>query len=118
MELAITIDAGLPFVEKTYSMEGDGEIIVEAYDNLQQLATSAALKNFPNAEVMAKKFAGDDDAAAEAIFQAALQCVQPAMTYFLQKFNHCDSLLFNMVRAYSKQSRYSAHWQCGDCNLT
>ena len=68
MELAITIDAGLPFVEKTYSMEGDGEIIVETYENLQQLATSAALKNVPNAKAMAKTFAGDDDAAAEAIF--------------------------------------------------
>ena len=43
MELAITINAGLPIVEKTYSMEGNGEIIVEAYENLQQLATSAAL---------------------------------------------------------------------------
>ena len=88
MELAITINAGLPIVEKTYSMEGDGEIIVETYENLQQLATSAALKNVPNAKVMAKTFAGDDDAATEAIFQAALRCVQPAMTYFLQKFNH------------------------------
>ena len=100
MELVITINAGLPIVEKTYSMEGNGEIIVEAYENLQQLATSAALKNFPNAKAMAKKFAGDDDAAAEAIFQADLRCVQPAMTYFLQKFNHCDSPLFNMVRLF------------------
>ena len=49
---------------------------------------------------MAKKFAGDDDAAAEAIFQADLRCVQLAMTYFLQKFNHCDSPLFNVVRLF------------------
>ena len=100
MELAITIDAGLPFVEKTYSMEGDGEVIVEAYENLQQLATLAALKNFPNAKAMAKKFAGGDNAAAEAIFEAALRCVQPAMSYFLQNFNHCDSPLFNMMRLF------------------
>ena len=100
IELAITIDAGLPFVEKTYSMEGGGEVIVEAYENLQQLATLAALKNFPNAKAMAKKFAGGDNAAAEAIFEAALRCVQPAMSYFLQNFNHCDSPLFNMMRLF------------------
>ena len=47
MELAITIDAGLPFAEKTDSMEGDGEIIVEAYENYSSLQLQQHSRTFP-----------------------------------------------------------------------
>ena len=99
MDLAITIDAGLSFVTKTYSMEGDGDIVVDAYDTLQEVATAAALQNYPNTRAMASKYAGDE-VQAEVLFQQARACVQPAITYFLMKFNHQESPLATVVRMF------------------
>ena len=36
LQLAITIDTGKVFVMKTYILEGDGELIVEAYSHLHK----------------------------------------------------------------------------------
>lgn len=33
MELAVTVDAGGPFVSKTYLLEGDGDIVVDAQNS-------------------------------------------------------------------------------------
>ena len=47
LQLAITIDTGKVFVMKTYILEGDGELIVEAYSHLQEVATASALEQYP-----------------------------------------------------------------------
>ena len=57
----MTVEAGLPFVTKTYLMEGDGDIVVDAYDNLQEVATAAELQNYPNTRALAKKYAAADE---------------------------------------------------------
>ena len=36
LQLAVTLDAGKPFVTSTYDLEGDGEVIVTAYRRLQE----------------------------------------------------------------------------------
>ena len=47
LQLAITIDTGKMFVMKTYILEGDGELIVEAYSHPQEVATASALEQYP-----------------------------------------------------------------------
>lgn len=56
MELAETVDAGGPFVSKTYLLKKDGEIVVDAHTHLQEVATAAAQKNYPTAMAFAREF--------------------------------------------------------------
>ena len=46
LQLAITIDVGELFAQKTYSLEGDGDMIVDAYTHLQELSTAADIQHY------------------------------------------------------------------------
>ena len=37
VQLAVVVDAGQPFVSRTYLLEGDGELATQAYDYLQEV---------------------------------------------------------------------------------
>lgn len=47
LEMAVTVDFGKIFLEKTYLLEGDGELIATAYTHLQEISTAAALGHYP-----------------------------------------------------------------------
>ena len=100
MQLAIVVDAASPFVRKTYLMEGNVDIVVDAYNNLQEVATAAVLKYYPNVHVMANKMAdGDGDWCTE-LLQQAERCIQPAINFYLRKFNQIASPMFATVHIY------------------
>ena len=48
LELAITIDAGLPFVQATYRLEGDGPLALCCYEELDKLLQGIRIAHFPN----------------------------------------------------------------------
>ena len=100
MQLAIVVDAALPFVRKTYLMEGDGDIVVDAYNNLQEIATAAVLKHYPNTHAMASKIAGGDGERCTELIQQAERCIQPAINFYLRKFNQIGSPMFETVHIY------------------
>ena len=45
LQLCIVIDVGKLFVTKTYHLEGNGELIVEAYAPVQEIAAATAMDN-------------------------------------------------------------------------
>ena len=59
IELAITVDAGEPFVKSTYRFEGDGPLIFTAYDEICILRATIATKHFPNTTAVAQKLKSD-----------------------------------------------------------
>ena len=100
IELAVVIDAGKIFVEKTYTLEGDGLLAFDAYNHLQEVATSAADRSYPNMNAVAKDLAGGDQARQAELQQHARSCIQPAIDYFLRRFNHVEGDLYPIVRAF------------------
>ena len=50
LELAVTVDAGLPFVQATYKLEGDGPLALQCYEVVASLtaAVSMAHPHYPN----------------------------------------------------------------------
>ena len=48
MELAVTVDTGKIFVQKTYQLEGDGVLSPDAHTHLQEVVTAAADAYYPN----------------------------------------------------------------------
>lgn len=100
MQIAITVDTGKLFVEKTYTLEGDGELITSAYAHLQEISTEAALENYPQATAAAQEIAGGNAQQEEHLIAQARECIRPAIQYFRQRFNHCNGDLFQVVRLF------------------
>ena len=48
IELAVTIDAGMPFVKATYNLEGDGPLVLTCYEIISALNTAARQAYYPN----------------------------------------------------------------------
>jgi len=44
----VTIDAGLPFVQATYRLEGDGSLALSGYEELDKLLQGIQIAHFPN----------------------------------------------------------------------
>lgn len=56
-ELAMTIDAMEPFVKATYELEGDGPLVLYAYQRLSSLYAHITLAHHPNMLAVAKDLA-------------------------------------------------------------
>ena len=56
LQLCIVIDVGKLLVTKTYHLEGNGELIVEAYGQVQEIAAATAMDNYPLTLTAATEF--------------------------------------------------------------
>ena len=81
LELAVVIDAGEPFVTRTYLLEGDGELATLAYDLLQEVSTACGLEDYPQLEAVTNDLADGNDALKRQMTTMAKQCVRPAKAY-------------------------------------
>ena len=100
LELAVVIDAGKPFVTRTYLLEGSGKLATLAYDLLQEVAAACALEDYPPLEAVTNDLANGDDASKRQMTRQAKQCVHPAIAYFREKFSHIDSPLQRIVKLF------------------
>lgn len=101
IEIAATVDAGEPFVKKTYSLEGDGPLVVTAYDSITELENCARLVYMPNVIRIASDLAAmidpdqpdlDEQQHLQQWQDYACQCIQPGFNYFLDTFASADNL--------------------------
>ena len=115
LELAITIDVGEHFVKATYFLEGDGLLVLSCYEKLHAvfffltnsmlLPEPAKPPHFPNVNAVAVAIAEENPAQnVSALEQQAKACVQPAIDWFLRKFNVPP---YNRVSASSGWSQLS-----------
>lgn len=88
LELAVAIDVGEHFVKATYYLEGDGPLVFSCYEKLQAAAEASQAPHFANVRAVAAAIANADRSQSSATLeQRALACVQPAIQWFLRKFN-------------------------------
>ena len=98
VEIAATVDAGKPFVKKTYSLEGDGPLVVTAYHSIEELENYVRLMHMPNVNRIASDLAAiaETDLEKQQLLQQwqdyACQCVQPGFDYFLDTYASADNL--------------------------
>ena len=86
MELAITIDAGEPFVKATYRLEGDGPLALKAYEEISLLRSTISNEHYPNVLAVANEVAGGVPSHKNQLIAYAKACVKPAFDYFNSKF--------------------------------
>ena len=83
-------------------MEGDGDIIVDAYNHLQEVCTAAAAVSYPNTKAVTIQLAKLDVESAR-LFENAKAYARPALQYFRRQFNREDGDLFRISSAYKAQ---------------
>ena len=87
VELAVTIDAAMPFVKATYSLDGDGPLALTCYEAISALNAAARQAYYPNLQAVAHTVSfGDSDAEQELIVYAK-SCVQPGIAYYFQQLS-------------------------------
>ena len=87
IELAATIDVGEPFVKATYSLEGDGPLVLQCYEVVSSVNTSIESAHYPNLNAVPLAIAPNDPITKQKLVEHGLHCVQPGLTYF----NECLS---------------------------
>ena len=86
--MAVTVDVGEIFVKATYYLEGDGPLVFSCYEKSKAVAEACQVSHFPNVRGVAADVASFDSTQAVAVLeQTAKACAQPAIQWFLMKFN-------------------------------
>ena len=87
VELAVTIDAGMPFVKATYNLEGDGPLALTCYEAISTLNAAARQAYYPNLMSVASQISSGDSQMESELVQHAKSCVQPGLTYYFQQIS-------------------------------
>ena len=127
VELAAIMDWGKTFVTATYSLEGDGPLVMEAYEKIETVRAAIHAGHTPNVNAVARRLCSSSDksllqvvfrplhsreststnqALLQNIIHYATACVQPGLDYFNKIFYSKlkDTLLaFKAARYFSPQ---------------
>ena len=87
IELAVVVDAGEPFVKSTYRLEGDGPLVLAAYEEISSLRAAISTAFYPNTDAVARKLSSNPGRN-QMLTAYAKTCVQPAYDYFEEKFSN------------------------------
>ena len=105
LELAVTIDAGRPFVQATYRLEGDGPLALVCFEELDKLLQAIRVAHYPNVTRISELLAQGQPLVPQGSRYASL-CVQPGFTYFLSKY---DGDLKPAVSAFKAARLFNPH---------
>ena len=82
----------------SYLLEGDGPLVFNVYDNLQEVVLATTDVRFSNVNGVAKKIAPDDPATQGELISAAKDCIRPGLTYFRRRFSQQDGDLLYLTQ--------------------
>ena len=85
VELAVTIDLGVPFVKMMYNLECDGPLVPTCYETISVLNAAARQAHYPNLTAIASQIASGDSQMEGELIQHAKSCVQSGLTYYFQQ---------------------------------
>ena len=102
IELAATVDAMEPFVKATYDLEGDGPLILYAYQKISSLYAHITLEHHPNILAVADDLAQGSGSHKAQLINYTKTFYHPAYSYFKEKF---DKDLKKAIEAF-KAARY------------
>ena len=75
-------------MKATYTLEGDGPLILSAYKRLQEMLNACTAKHFPNIHAVAMQLSTNDpELNVDELEAWANDRVKPGIMWFLQKFN-------------------------------
>ena len=85
VELAVTVDAAMPFVKATYNLEGDGPLVLSCYETISGLNVAARQAHYPNLQPVARQVSEGDAQLEQQLIQYAKSSVQPGLDYYFRQ---------------------------------
>ena len=104
VELSAVIDVGEHFVKATYSLEGDGALMVSCYEEIIKIRAVFSTGYYPNLQAVARSLAPVDVAVQHQWISHGLSCIKPGYDYFNAKFGddtHAPLSYFKALRYFS-----------------
>ena len=80
IEMAVVVDAGRVFVKSTYNMEGDGPLVLTAYENIQSAFESINVRHYPNVDAVVAQVVPPQ--MQNQWKDYAMTCIKPATDFF------------------------------------
>ena len=106
IELAITVDSMEPFVKATCDLEGDGPLVLYAYQKISSLHAHVSLAHDPSVLAVADDLAQGNASNRTQPINYANTCYPPAYSYFKEKF---ERDLKNTVDAFKAAQYFLPH---------
>ena len=85
IELAATVDGGLPLVRATYLLEGDG---LTCFEEVDKVFKAIQVAHLPNLNRVAERLSQAQNTVKQQLMSYGVACVKPAFDYFIAKFEH------------------------------
>lgn len=104
VELATTVDAMLPFVKATYSLEGDGPLALQAYQIVSSLYNHISLQHYPNLVAVAHQLSQGSVTKENQLLAYGHASCAPVYAFFKAKFDNelrPNLLAFKSARYFS-----------------
>ena len=86
VELAVTVDAGMRFVQATYNLEGDGPLALTCYETISVL-NAAARQAYSNLRAVTSEISSGNSLIEIDLVQHAKSFVQPGLNYYFQQLS-------------------------------
>ena len=87
VELAVTVDAGMRFVQATYNLEGDGRLALTCYETISVLNAAARQAYYPNLRAVTSEIPSGNSLIQIDLVQHAKSFVQPGLNYYFQQLS-------------------------------
>ena len=87
VELAVTVDAGMRFVQATYNLEGDGPLALTCYETISVLDSAARQAYYPNLRAVTSEISSGNSLIEIDLVQHAKSFVQPGLNYYFQQLS-------------------------------
>ena len=85
VELASVVDCGHSFVKATYQLEGDGPLILQAYEEIATVRAAVQSAHYPNVIAVTQLLANGDMNLQQRLQTHASDCIRPGLDYFETK---------------------------------
>ena len=82
VELAAVVDIGVHFVKATYSLEGDGVLVLKCYEEILKIRAVIASDCYPNVQAVVRNTFPGNPTLQNQWTVYAKSCVQAGMDYF------------------------------------
>ena len=113
IELAAVVDCGEPFVKATYTLEGDGPLVLECFEIISTIQAAIHAGHMPNVRAVVENLSSgttvqqsQQQQAQQQLVAYARSCVLPGITYFqeqLQSSLKSSLLVFKAACLFSPQ---------------
>ena len=87
VELAVTVDAGMRFVQVTYNLEGDGTLALTCYETISVLNAAARQAYYPNLRAVTSEISSGNSLIEIYLVLYAKSFVLPGLNYYFQQLS-------------------------------